>query len=229
MWLDFLNVLFYSGYSGALPDGDVDYAFFSGSDTAGDSLDLPPTTDWSMAKSISLMGWKVHGVRLWFSQGCQNKVLIRIHYNGTSWLPEAPYSDYYVGDDLLLYIPVDRVISDNDKVDVYFWNQDQSNHLVEVKFDMIREREWEEKTPLDLMVAAGRGNMPSYDQATRIEGIGIMPPPPSVAAAQSVVLQKSGQTAELRTSSWPRTSWLTGVRRPGDLLRSIGRLGGLFK
>lgn len=226
----------FAGSGGSLPDGDVDYAFYGGSDTINDSFVLPPTDQWTQFKTIDLSGWKIHGVRLWFSQGCRNKVQIRIHYNGSPWLPESPYSDYYVGDDLLLYIPVDRVISDNDKVDVYYWNKDRSDHLIEVKFDMVREREWETRTPLDVMVESGRGNMPSYSQSSGQRWLEGEQGYVTARAVASAVVPSEGKVPlrglgepDMESGLWPKTNWLANVGKPGSVLRTIGRLGGLFR
>jgi hypothetical protein len=44
-------------------------------------------------------------------------------------------------------------------VDIFFRNFDVDSHRVDVKFEMIGEREWKERTPQDIIADEGYGNL----------------------------------------------------------------------
>lgn len=154
------TVFFHAGWGGSLPDtGGVNYNLYLNSLDSG-VIVLPPTKEWSWARSKYLSGYKVKGIRIWFSAGCKNLVQIRLHYNHSPWLPDLPsYSDYYIGDDKLIWIPTNRIIDNNDQVDIYFQNFDIECHKVDIKFDTIGEKEWESQTPQDRLAKKGKGNV----------------------------------------------------------------------
>ena len=153
----------YSGAGGSLPDdGVIIYGAYTNALDEDDNgpIVLPPSSKWTLCRTLSLSGYKVGGVRIWFSPGCNNLVEIRMHWNKSTWLPDMmSYSDHYSGDDVVYRIPVKKVISDNDQVDVFFRNLDYTAHTVDVKFDMIGDKQWKEKTPADILAQHGIGNL----------------------------------------------------------------------
>ena len=111
------------------------------------------TKDWTFGRQAMMLSREVllNNILLNFSTGCSNKVLVKIMLNGEviapnfsticQMYPADPRGAgaAYFGDDVTYDINIKRILKENDKLEVWYINDDPSNDrlvVADCKFEI---------------------------------------------------------------------------------------------